>query len=459
MPSSIPLGIDAPTGNPLPQNIPSAVLDNLVDEDPAHVQKRATQVLGAAVEDPNALDQAGWCIVFPANKDNSEIKHALQPLLDLRKSQAGNLFAILENDGGVANGDTASLWLSRRKLDPNRIVDPTQGVPYYVLLAGSPQEISFEFQYNLDASWAVGRLCFGNTADYAAYAKKVVAAESTAASKVLSIVATRHLADEASQAMHDYVALPLANGDANHPALGSKRRFQQQNLLAAQATKANILNLLAGKQPGGRPSLLFSGTHGLRFDMTDPEQAIKQGAILCADTPKLGIPVQPDWMIQERDLGDLSLDGMIHFFFACYSAGCPANDTYNVGQNGTPIPLMAQATFAKLATGLLSRGGLAVIGHIDRAWTTSFMGPGLPAIQDFRFAMEQILAGARVGQALDFFNQRWAKLSIELSDLLQNRQLPGQVSDDDLTEKWKARNDARNYLVLGDPAVRLTLGT
>jgi hypothetical protein len=47
-------------------------------------------------------------------------------------------------------------------------------------------------------------------------------------------------------------------------------------------------------------------------------------------------------------------------------------------------------------------------------------------------------------------------LSAELADIQRQRSLlPGQVTDAVLANRWVARDDARNYVILGDPAVRL----
>lgn len=453
MERALPLGIHAGTGQLLDEVVPPSALDS-VDEDPEEIKSRPGKVLGAAIGDANHLNQAGWCVVFPGNKDCSDLKAQLEPLLKLRAGQAPGLFSILEGDQGYQPGDSAEKWLKRRHLDL-RTVDPFGGVPYYVLIVGSPDEIPFEFQYKLDSFWAVGRLYFDAIPDYGKYAQKVVDAEQTEVPKTAAIVATRHKGDSATQFLHDYLAVPLLTGDEHHPPLGSSGGFKTQPLLADQATKQNILDLLAGKRAGGRPSLLFTGSHGVSFESNDPHQRIKQGALLCGDFPAVGEVVTPDRFLCEADLAGLALDGMIHFCFACYSAGCPANDTYDRQPDGSEKPLMPNPIVAKLPQGVLARGALAVFGHIDRAWTSSFKGVGQPQIQDFRFVLEQILQGVRVGHATDLFNQRWSGLSNSLSDMLKNRQVPGQVSDDELTEMWKVRNDARNYVILGDPAVRL----
>ena len=56
------------------------------------------------------------------------------------------------------------------------MVDPRR-VPYYLLLAGSPDQVPFEVQYQLGVSYAVGRLDLGDAEACAAYAASVVAAE------------------------------------------------------------------------------------------------------------------------------------------------------------------------------------------------------------------------------------------------------------------------------------------
>ena len=447
MDDSLPFGIEAATGKLLSQAVPLAAL-NSIDEDPVAVHNRNDLHLGAAILDPNNLQKAGWGVVFPGNKDCTPLKAALKDLLDLRQTQTGALFKIFEGAEGYQPGDTAEKWLRRapRRLEL-KTVDPTKGVPYYILIVGTPDEIPFDFQFKLDSYFAVGRLQFATLDEYTAYAQKVKAAETLKSGKTVGIVATRHAADGATQSLHDFVALPLSKSAA-------EQGFNVLPLLNGQATKTNILELLSG-QRGGQPALLFTGSHGVRFDMTDLEQTLKQGALLCDNFPNIGTPALPEHFIAEKDLGSLTFAPMIHFFFACYSAGCPMNDTYDHLPGGSERQLMAAATVAKLPQGMLSRGALAVIGHVDRAWTSSFMGAGQPQIQDFQFVVEQLLAGFRIGQAMDAFNQRWAVLSINLSDVIKNRQVPDQVSDDELIAAWKARNDARNYVVLGDPAVRL----
>jgi hypothetical protein len=74
-----------------------------------------------------------------------------------------------------------------------------------------------------------------------------------------------------------------------------------------------------------------------------------------------------------------------------------------------------------------------------------------------RDVMVRILQGQRIGQATDSFNMRWAVLSAELQESQNLREAFSDqlVSNAQLANRYVARNDARNYVVLGDPAVRL----
>ncbi len=52
------------------------------------------------------------------------------------------------------------------------------------------------------------------------------------------------------------------------------------------------------------------------------------------------------------------------------------------------------------------------------------------------------------------FDDRYAALATELSEA----QRSGGVSAEELATLWIASNDARNFVVVGDPAVRLAVG-
>ena len=145
---------------------------------------------------------------------------------------------------------------------------------------------------------------------------------------------------------------------------------------------------------------------------------------------------------------------MICFLFACFGGGCPTLDTYRSQPDGSPIEIAPAPMIAKLPQRLLSRGALAVMAHVDRAWSWSFQsGSGLPQNQVIRSTIEAVMQGARVGQAGDFFNLQWATLAALLG-VLQGRHIQ-PVSPAALGNLFIARDDARNYTLLGDPAARL----
>lgn len=75
-------------------------------------------------------------------------------------------------------------------------------------------------------------------------------------------------------------------------------------------------------------------------------------------------------------------------------------------------------------------------------------------LEEFRNMLDRILRGCCVGNATCNFSQRSAVLSQELLDMMA----PGSgtaVDDETLVWNWVERNDARAYILLGDPAVRL----
>lgn len=455
----IPFGIQAETGIPIP-GLTDTDLQNIAP-DRAEVIQRSHQGVAEhfaiADVDPENLAEAGWCVVFPEN-GNPLIEEALEPLLNVRKQEAGRLFKVFSGPAGIRAGEDARQWIERQGAG-FAVVDPEVGVPLYILLVGSPQEISFEFQYLLDVYWNVGRLHFDTVEEYRRYAENIVAYETGPVApreKRAVIFSVRNDGDRATALLHAQVTKPLLDGAPGMRALQGVGGFKIEPIFADDATKARLSSVLNGTEPGGVPSLLFTGSHGVKFRIDDPMQREKQGAILCQDWPGFGA-VMPEHLFTAADVpAHASLQGLIHFFFACYGGGCPEKDNFGRIPGAAPTQLVPQAIVARLPQRMLNAGALASFAHVDRAWAYSFQnGRGSPLVNDFRDVMVRILKGQRLGQALDGFNLRWAVLSAEMLEAQTKFQEDNQpINKALLANRLVARNDARNYLVIGDPAVR-----
>jgi len=460
-------GVDADTGRILP-SIDAATLASLThgEKNPAELNERANpEDISFALTgelDPNDLSQAGWGIVFTSNADPA-VRAALQPLIDRRRQQVNDdsIFKIFDGADAVLPADDARSWLLRKGVTM-QVVDSRMGVPYYLMLVGSPEEISFEFQYSLDIFWSVGRLHFPTVAEYAAYAQSVIDYEQSPKvprSRQIAIFAPKHEGDAATGLFADKIASDLAGGSAIAGPIGKRQKFLLRSAIGEGATKAALSQMMSDSWPGGAPALLISGSHGMGFGATDPRLAGMQGAPVCQDWDGPGSPINEKHWFSAADLGDANkFHGLIHFFFACFGGGCPKFDTFQRLSN-QPKQIAPNTMLARLPQAMLthqSSGALATIAHVDRAWGYSLVSDRRGAqTQGFRDVLGSILRGDRLGQAMDRFNVRWAGLSTELLDSLNDKQRGKVVTDAELASRWVARDDARNYIVFGDPAVRM----
>lgn len=401
------------------------------------------------------IRKAGWGIVFPQGCDPALLE-ALHPLLEWRESQAAalrkNRFQKYWDKDGYCEGESARSFLERHKVDVGSAADPDR-MPYYLLLVGDPEKIPFDFQYDLDLNHAVGRLDFDTVDEYATYAQNVVAKEkewldqgTTGERRAAFFCPLR--ADKASFRMRHELVGPLLDEFQSKPEPG----WRLDAVLDEQATKEELLDLLGGPRT---PDFLFTACHGLVFDPSNECQREKQGALSCVGRDG----VDPlDTSVAASDVSpDSSPQGLISFHFACYGAGTPQWDEFSI--NGDRKLKAPRPFTARLPQRLLAhhRGGaLAVIGHVERAWTYSFAGERTRQTNVFEDAVRRILRGEPVGYALELFNFRHANLSAELL-LLQKRERlepKGGKRDWELADVYCAARDACNYVVLGDPAVR-----
>ena len=438
--------------------------DALVDVHPGVQQGEKPRSFAAIFDrDLTDLKDVGWAVVVPEDGAR-EVRDALAPLIEHRRKQAGDLLKILD----YKKDEQVRDWYDRHKISAGTF--KRKAVPYYLLLAGPPTAIPFEFQYLLGVEYAVGRVAFDTTAEYGRYATSVVAYETAAAvanRREIVYWGTRHMGDPATKLSASMLIGPLAKGlpqseddDLKEP-IHANLGYTCKVYIGDDAKRKALLGTLCSDKP---PAFLFTASHGMAIPSGRPNQITDNGALLCQDWPGFGGVRREHYLAAADVPDDANVSGLVAFFFACFGAGTPHSDQFlmDLSDAGKAPPLAPQPFVAALPRRLLTHpkgGALAVVGHVDRAWGFSIEPPKMtePQIGPFRNSLGFILRGAPVGFAISLdFGQRYATLSTQLLNALSpTAQETERLSDRALVTFWLERNDAQNYVILGDPAVRI----
>ncbi|MCA9538986.1 MAG: hypothetical protein KC620_08855 [Myxococcales bacterium] len=482
----------------------------------ARRMKKASFRVAAGV-DPRKIEQAGWAIIFPRLRGKgtlrgedaaahaqrqAAIREALAPLIEHRRAQASRVaehrFKTLDYNIGAPNGEatleetgplrveTKTTFFGRQEppVDGNAAVDPDK-FPYYVLLVGSPEEIPYRFQYQLDVQYAVGRLHFDTVDEYARYAQSVVAAETSSLSlgRRMAMWGPCTRGDRATELSSAQLLTPLSqwlSGEllADPAFVEAHGTWTLDGADIGGGTKAKLGELLGGART---PAFLMTASHGLRYPEEHGWHRSHTGALLCQDWTLGQTPREDDLFAGDDLAADARVAGLVAFHFACYGAGLPGRDSFEVYEKGVTRKsdgaggsagakrLAGQPFVARLPQRLLAHpkgGALAVIGHVDRAWGSSFFLSGRRSdaaqLAVFRSTLHSLLQGYPVGCAMDYFNERYAASTSDLANAISQYQEDGfsdEYEDEAwMAEQWLTSNDARNYAVIGDPAVRLCVG-
>lgn len=429
---------------------------------------------------PLELDEAGWGIIFPAEYDAATLaalKAALAPLLKLRKQQAGEVYKEFSGaKTGYRRDDTYAKWLARNRMSPAVQADPPV-VPYYLLLVGSPEDIPFRFQFDLDVIYAVGRLYFapeeGENFDallekYAHYARGVVESEngSIPRERKAAFFGTRHN-DDLSTAGSTFMLVEPLLDELQRKLPG----WEIAPYLEGQATRPCLARLANDSY---NSSVLFTASHGLAVEQ--PQESFMpggqiahhyvahqkhQGALLCQEWPgplewgAANRAIPEHFYFSADDIrSDADLRGRIFFHFACNSAGITRSPSIISSTTGVE----RLSNLPQRLLGHPTGGALAVIGNVGQVWGYSFAWKDAgKQTSTFVDVLHQILLGERIGKATESLNQHYAALAVSLESMLQDIEYFRPPDKDDLVGMWTANSDARSYVVLGDPAVKLSL--
>jgi hypothetical protein len=444
----LPLGINGVTGDYAPPLEEGCTLQDLLDQ-PAGPKVSRKRQLWLDIDTRN-LALTGWGVVFAAeDPDAAAIREALCPLLCWRKQLAGDLYKECFGDKGYRRGEDKLDFLQRHKVGPGP-VDP-KIFPYYVLLVGSPEAIPYDFQYKLDFQYAVGRIHFDKIEDYGRYARAVVAAEQSPRPLPYraTLLGTRQ--DPLTERSVTELLEPVVKDLKEHCP-----KWKIETLTGADATKSHLASRL---QDDDGADVLFTAGHGLFFPYGHCMQRDFQGALLCQDWPGHDVsPTRDHYFCAEDISGGGRKRPLITFHFACFSAGSPTFDDFIHLEKGTAPERRAEEAFvSRLMQRLLAEGvALAAVGHVEGAWWQSFAwGEAGPQIKAFSSALIRVLWGEPVGAAMESLNERFGELAMEVAGEGEPGEGLTRLPTEKVQDLWVACHDARNYVVVGDPAVRI----
>lgn len=429
------------------------------------------------------LARQRWAVVTPAGAEGARLEALIQPLVRARaEDQQADVLSIRVPPGMDAAAATA--W--KKDVFPALYGEQEAERPRYLLILGDLDQVSLDTQQVLAQDGFPGRLAFATDDGYGAYADKVLAwqREPARQDRARALFYTVHDGTRATTAGHARLIQPCH-------ALCARTTRDKAREFPASAVEVHgrptpdpdeLLALAAARHP----SVLLSMSHGLgpprRRPWSPAEAREHQGAM------SFGV----EGALAAKDVGSVPfLPGGLWIYFACFGAGTPRTSAYKHWLDMLALHGMADLGPASATLRGLDQGGgfvsglakaalanpngpLAVLGHIDLAWSYSYeelrVGnarglTGSNRSRNFYNLITKLVAGERAGAALLALRLVLGDVSAELNDHYDRYKRGGTVEGATpadalaLGNLWMLHQDLRGYALLGDPAVRLPLAS
>lgn len=448
---------------------------------PEHTPEKPTHLANRSGH-PDALPHQRWALVVPRGDTGQRLRALVQPLTARREEQQAADVVVYEVDPGMGP-EEANHWIRTAYWD--HVERDETALPRYLLLLGGPELISWDLQQMLGSQAFVGRLAFTgdhgeiDAPSYEAYVDKLLRWERQA--PILGAPALFHTAQDGTPAIYEGHARLMEPSATIARERRKKGLFPAKEILETEDPN-DLLERAAAAQGG----LLFSMSHGLGVRATGAwtstdERRLLQGAMKLSAS---GERFTAGDMVTQKAF----LPGGLWLYFACFGAGTPSRSAYHpwldrlqqLGALRMPaarvlstLPRPGEPPFvAALPQRALAHpeGPLGVIGHVDLAWSWSFLddivarGSAGPRARHERFQgiLRSVVEGHRFGVAhhelAGFFNE----VTRSLGGMYEQSVAKGIAVEDKArraarAELWMQHHDLAAYVLLGDPAARLPL--
>jgi hypothetical protein len=444
------------------------------------------RVLADITADANDLVRQGWAVVAPAGPEGDRLIALVGALIALRTAdQKDDALAIRVPPGMDAAAATA--W--NKDVYPTLYGEDETRRPRYLLILGDLDQVSLATQQVLAHDGLVGRLACTSDAGYAAYAEKVVAWQrgSLRFDRARAAFYTVRDGTRATEAGFAKLIMPCVER-CTRTARDKAWAFPAEaiDVRGAAASAAPAPDDLLALAAARHPQVLLSMSHGMgpprRRSWTPAEARDLQGAMSFG----------AEGAITGRELAAQPfLPGGIWIYFACFGAGTPSTSAYHhwldlLAREGmTELgPLGAALHGLDHASGFVSGvakaalanpdGPLAILGHIDLAWSYSYEElrvdgdrriTGSNRSLNFFHVMSKLVAGERAGAAGLALQLQLGSVAAELTAHYDRCKRAGSIEGAApadvlaLGNLWMLHQDLLGYAWLGDPAVRLPLAS
>lgn len=444
------------------------------DDDSAPLSFRASD------EDPNDLYAQGWGLIAPEGPAGDRLLQVIQPLID-KRSQDQDMPVTIYRVPPDMDHEQCLDWVDKVLEDPDADV---ADIPAYLCVLGGMDQVSLALQQVAAIESYVGRIGFDQESQYESYVAKLLHWENRSAERDRGRALFFSSLDGTG-------ATTVAQKLLIEPTVADARRFMEEakaNPRKDRFPASELLELSTDRyenDPTGllehaainHPSVLFSMSHGAGapkegWTSTDHQRQV-QGAVSLGGGEK----------IMGADVADRPfLPGGLWFLFACYGAGTPNRSAYfhwleklreqkrfrgkaervlHGLPDGDERPFMANLPGSALAN---EHGPLAVMGHLDLAWSYSFQDPGrrgAARYKRFQDVLRQMVSGSRAGIALHELlrgrRQLDQEMAVRADAAAADTENPEKAARLEDGHRWMLRADLDGYVLLGDPAAKLNL--